>query len=93
MSLSAAAVTREAEALTLCVELLADDVEHMAELSALSTELRNGALVVLARVRAMIDTFAKSLPPVQPPKKTPYTGPRGKFHAIAEKVLANGQKQ
>jgi hypothetical protein len=94
---SAAVIVSQAETLTLCVDLLANDLEYYAEANVLTPELRNGALVLFARLRQTIDDFARTLPPMMPPKK-PYSGPRTPTHyrqiADAEsKVLMNGKRR
>jgi hypothetical protein len=88
---TAAAIVAQAESLTLTVDLLANDLEYYAEVSALTPEISTGALLLFTKARQMLDDFARALPRIKPSRGQPYGGPAGRFHKIATKVLANGK--
>src|SRR5262249_9808883 len=94
---AAAAIAAQAEALTLNIDLLANDLEYLAEVNALTPEIEKGVVLMLTKARQMVDAFARSLPKVKPPKNV-YTGPRTHthYHKIADaeaKLLTNGRKK
>jgi len=83
-----AAIIASEEALTLAADELLLDLEHRAELNAVSPKLRQDAMTLFIQARKLLDDFAGTLPALAPPKKKPYLGPRTRFHET-EEVLPN----
>jgi hypothetical protein len=66
---SATAIVHQGEALTLAVDLLANDLENRAEVGALTAAIEKDAVFMLTRARKLVDDFAAALPRLALPSK------------------------